>query len=73
MLMGDDTEMKVLENQNKICSALAEDEKNEEVKLTKQKKAEIAEVTQLEESDIHDLIAKHLYMKGFHKFLKQRR
>ena len=42
MLMGDDTEMKVLENQNKLCSALTEEEKNEETKLTKQMKKDIA-------------------------------
>ena len=71
--MGDDTEMKDLENQNKICSAMTEDEKNEEVKLTKHQKKEIAEVTQLEENDINDLIAKHQQMKGFHKYLKDRR
>lgn len=38
LLWGDDVEFKVLESQNKICSAFSEDEKNEEKKLSKQDK-----------------------------------
>lgn len=44
MIWGDDVEFKVLESQNKICSAMTDDEKNEEKKLTKQDKQEVAEV-----------------------------
>ena len=73
LLWGDDVEFKVLESQNKICSAFSEDEKNEEKKLSKQDKQEIAEVAQLEINDINDVMQKHSQMKGFHKFLKARR
>ena len=59
MLWGDDTEMKVLENQNKICSALSDAEKNEEVKIGREAKQEIAEVTQLNYNDVNDVLAKH--------------
>ena len=45
MLWGDDMEMKVLENQNKVCSAMTEQEKNEERQLNREDKQEIAEVT----------------------------
>jgi signal recognition particle GTPase len=70
LLWGDDVEFKVLESQNKICSAFSEDEKNEEKKLSKQDKQEISEVAQLEINDINDVLQKHSQMKGFHKFLK---
>ena len=45
MLWGDDVEFKVLENQNKVCSAMNDEEKNEEKSLSKEDKQEIAEVT----------------------------
>ena len=73
MLWGDDTEVKSLENQNKICSALTDAEKNEEVTLMKEHKQEIAEVTQLQVNDVNDVLGKHQQLKGFHKFLKDRR
>ena len=38
MLWGDDTEFKVLENQNKICSAMTDEEKNEQLPLLKHDK-----------------------------------
>ena len=45
MLWGDDTETKALENQNKICSAMTDDEKNDETDLLRRSKVDIAEVT----------------------------
>ena len=73
LLWGDDVEFKVLENQNKICAALSDDEKNEEKKLSRADKEEIAEVTQLSVNDINDVLEKHKQMKGFHQYLKARR
>ena len=45
MIWGDDVEMKVLENQNKICSALYDSEKNDIKTLSYNKKKEVAETT----------------------------
>ena len=45
MVWGDDSEVKVLESQNKICSAMYDDEKTSEKLLTTEKKKEIAETT----------------------------
>ena len=59
MLWGDDTEMKVLETQNKICCAMTDEEKNGEKKLMKDTKQEIAEVTQLSVRDVNDVLNKH--------------
>ena len=73
MVWGDDSEFKNLENQNKICSSLTEDEKNLETRLSKQDKQEIAEVTQLSVNDVNDVFAKYKQLKDFHKFLKDRR
>ena len=47
MVYGEDTEVKVLENQNKICSAMYDDEKNDVKLLDDRKKKEIAETTSL--------------------------
>ena len=48
MVWGEDAEVKVLEGQNKICSAMYDDEKNNPKKvLTPEKKKEIAETTQM--------------------------
>jgi len=48
MVWGEDAEVKVLEGQNKICSAMFDDEKNNPKKLvTHEKKKEIAETTQM--------------------------
>ena len=73
MLYGDEGEAKTLEIQNKICCALSEEEKNGEVVLSRYDKQEIAEVTQLAISDVNDVLAKMKQMKGFHKFLKDKR
>ena len=56
MIWGDDTEMKALENQAKICAALTDEEKNEEVRLSTGDKQEIAEVTKLKPGDVTDMI-----------------
>ena len=45
MIWGEDAEVKVLENQNKICSAMYDDEKNDLRTLTQGSKKEIAETT----------------------------
>lgn len=45
MVWGEDAEVKVLENQNKICSAMYDDEKNDPKLITSDKKKEIAETT----------------------------
>ena len=73
MLWGDDTEFKTLENQNKICSAMTDDEKSGEARLTGTAKQEIAEICQLSKADVCDVLAKHDQFVGFHGFLKARR
>ena len=45
MIWGEDSEVKLLENKNKICSAMYDDEKNDMKTLTYDKKKEIAETT----------------------------
>lgn len=45
MIWGDDAEVKVLENQNKLCSAMYDDEKNDFNTISTEKKREIAETT----------------------------
>ena len=53
MVWGEDAEVKVLEGQNKICSAMFDEEKNDPKKLvTSEKKKEIAETTQMHVSDV---------------------
>ncbi len=48
MVWGEDAEVKVLEGQNKICSAMYDDEKNDPKKLlNNEKKKEIAETTSM--------------------------
>ena len=71
--MGNDTELKVLENQNKILSAMYEEELTNEKKFSGADKKEIAETVQLQTSDVSDVIHKYQQMKGFHGFLKERR
>jgi signal recognition particle GTPase len=66
MIWGEDAEVKVLENQNKICSAMYDDEKTSLSLLTTEKKKEIAETIQLELNDVQDLLHKYKQMKGFH-------
>ena len=52
---------------------MTDDEKNFLVRMRREDKEEIAEVTQLKPTDISDVIAKFEQLKGFHKFLKDRR
>ena len=53
MVWGEDAEVKVLEGQNKICSAMYDDEKNEPKRLmTAHKKKEIAETVSMQVSDV---------------------
>ena len=73
MIWGNDTEFKDLENQNKICSAFKDEEKVEQVNISLKIMKEVAEVTQLELSDVQDLLSKFKQLKEFHKFLKERR
>jgi hypothetical protein len=57
MVWGEDAEVKALEGQNKICSAMYDDEKTDpKGKLTPEKKKEIAETTQMQVSDVQDVI-----------------
>ena len=72
-LVGDDLEFKILENQHKICCCLEEEEKSGEKLIDGFEKQQIAEVTQLQVSDVCDMLSKYEQMKGFHSFLKQRR
>ena len=57
MVWGEDAEVKVLEGQNKICSAMYDDEKNDPKKIvTPYKKKEIAETTQMQVTDVTDVL-----------------
>lgn len=71
MIWGNDTEIQVLEGQNKICSAMFDEEKNDpKGMLTSEKKQEIAETTSMQVSDVQDVISKYFQMQNFHKYLK---
>ena len=57
MVWDEDAEVKVLEGQNKICSAMYDNEKNDPKKiLSAEKKREIAETTQMETTDVQDVL-----------------
>ena len=58
MVWGDDPEVKVLENQNKICSAMYDEEKTDLTLLSREAKKEICETIGLEMSDIADVFQK---------------
>ena len=73
MVWGDDAEVKILENQNKICSAMYDEEKNNIKLITPDKKQEIAETTSLQASDISDVVAKFKQLQGFHEYLKSKK
>jgi hypothetical protein len=55
MIWGDDAEVKVLESQNKVCSAMTDEEKTN-CSLTKDAKKEIAEAAQLTLADVEDVV-----------------
>jgi hypothetical protein len=64
MVWGEDAEVKVLEGQNKICSAMYDDEKNNPRKaMTPEKKREVAETTQMEVSDVQDVLQKYYQLE----------
>jgi hypothetical protein len=58
LIWGDDAEMKVLETQNKVCSAMFDHEK-EKPKLNKEQKIEIAQTAQVTIEDVDDVMTKH--------------
>src|SRR4051794_12869034 len=70
MFWKDDEEFKVLENQNKICAAMYDQEKNDVLRLHKEARKEIAKTTQLQMEDIADAISKYKQMHSFHAWLK---
>ena len=47
MIWGEDQEIKVLEEQNKICSAMYDEEKSMQVEMSKEIKKEVAEAASL--------------------------
>ena len=55
MIWGDDAEVKVLESQNKVCSAMTDDEKTTS-RLSSEQKKEIAEAAQLTKADVEDVV-----------------
>ncbi len=60
MVWGEDAEVKVLEGQNKICSAMYDDEKNDPKKMiSPEKKKEIAETCQMQVADVQDVLQKY--------------
>lgn len=58
MIWSDDAETKILDSQNKICSAMSDEEKSS-CKISVDAKREIAETCQLEATDVEDLLQKH--------------
>ena len=81
MIYGEDPEVKVLEGQNKVLSAIYDEEKRDISLLTNSVKKHICEVglnfnfqaAQVELADVHDVLAKYKQLNGFHKFLIKRR
>ena len=62
MIWSDDTEIKVLENQNKACSAMYDFEKTEGT-MTPEAKREVAEAASITLDDVEDVLDKHRQMK----------
>ena len=73
MVWGEDAEVKVLEDQNKICSAMYDEEKNDYRNISPDVQQEIAETTQLTKEDVMDMIQKYKQMKGFHEYLLKKK
>ncbi len=64
MVWGEDAEVKVLEGQNKICSAMYDDEKNDPKRLVSSDvKKEIAETVQMESKDVTDVLHKYYQLE----------
>mmetsp|Transcript_42683 Transcript_42683/g.56352 ORF Transcript_42683/g.56352 Transcript_42683/m.56352 type:complete len:154 (+) Transcript_42683:75-536(+) len=66
MIWGEDAEIKVLEEQNKICSAMYDHEKVQDTEWNKDLKKEVAEAASVQVSDIEDLLEKYRQLKDFH-------
>ena len=73
MIWGEDAEIKVLEEQNKICSAMFDYEKMQPVDWTKDLKTEVAEASSVQVSDVDDLLEKYRQLKDFHQWLIDRK
>lgn len=73
MIWGEDQEIKVLEEQNKICSAMFDDEKLENVEWTKELKQEVAETSSVQISDVDDVLQKFKQLNDFHGWLRERK
>ena len=54
MIWGDDAEVKVLETQSKVCSAMTEEEKLT-CKFSSEQKKEIGEAAQVTRADVEDV------------------
>ena len=73
MIWGEDAEIKVLEEQNKICSAMYDEEKTLEQDWTKDLKTELAEACSVQVSDVEDVLEKYRQLKDFHQWLLERK
>lgn len=73
MFFGEDAEVKVLEGQNKVLSAMYDEEKTNPELLTKELKREVCEVAQVNIADVKDVFDKYKQLEGFHSFLIKRR
>ena len=72
MIWGADVEVKHLETQNKICSAMYDHEKATTL-LSRDVKIELAECAQVTMSDVEDVQAKHKQLQNFHNWLITRK
>ena len=73
MIWGEDTEIKVLEEQNKICSAMYDGEKTTDQEWEKPQLTEIAEAASVQVTDVEDILQKFKQMSDFHKWLRERK
>ena len=72
MIWGEDAEIKVLEEQNKICSAMYDHEKMHGQEWDRDLKREVAQAASVQVSDIDDLLEKYRQLKDFHTWLIER-
>ena len=73
MIWGEDQEIKILEEQNKICAAMYDEEKMLGAEWTKEQKREVAEASSVQISDVDDILTKYKQLKDFHNWLHERR
>ena len=73
MIYGEDAEVKVLEGQNKILSAIYDEEKTDPKLISKEKLKEVSEVVQMQVEEVQDVLDKYEQLNGFHKFLVKRK